>query len=192
MPVIAATDVTARFSGARRYALQKGVREGDLALVDGRLAELRSRYLHEQGIDVETLERTGAAGGIPGALTALGASLVGGLDAVVQVVDLASRVEATDMVITGEGRFDEGSLEGKVTGGLAALAAGRVPLLLVCGSVQAQAEEQLLARYNNLHFLDLSAMVGPEAATRDVVGSIARVLREALHEAATTHQRRRA
>ncbi len=192
VPVIAATDVTARFSGARRYALQKGVREGDLALVDGRLAELRSRYLHERGIDVETLERTGAAGGIPGALTALGASLVGGLDAVVQVVDLASRVEATDMVITGEGRFDEGSLEGKVTGGLAALAAGRVPLLLVCGSVQAQAEEQLLARYNNLHFLDLSAMVGPEAATRDVVGSIARVLREALHEAATTHQRRRA
>jgi glycerate kinase len=188
VPVIAATDVKAHFSGARRYAAQKGVREEDLILVDERLAALRSRYLRERGVDVEELERTGAAGGIPGALVALGASLVDGLEAVAGAVDLASRIEAADLVITGEGRFDEGSLEGKVTGGLADMAGGRA-LLIVCGSVDAHAERELRARFDNLLFLDLSARVGVDAATRDVLGSLRRVLVEGLHEASTSQPR---
>ena len=67
---------------------------------------------------------------------------------------------AASMVVTGEGRFDEGSLEGKVTGGLAAMIDGRVPLLILCGSVEPHAREQLLARFDNLRFLDLERTRG--------------------------------
>ena len=190
VPVIAATDVTAHFSGARRYAHQKGVREEDLALIDDRLEEMRSLYVREQGVDVETIERTGAAGGIPGALVALGATLVDGLEAVSHAVHLTSRIEAASMVITGEGRFDDGSLEGKVTGGLATMSAGRVPLLFVCGSVEPNAALELLARFDNVRFFDLSARVGIENATNDVLGSLRDALREDLWEALTSRQRR--
>ncbi len=190
VPVTAATDVSARFSGARRYAHQKGVREEDLHLVDERLAEVRYLYLKERGVDVETLERTGAAGGIPGALAALGATLVDGLEAVAGAVDLTSRMKAASMIITGEGRFDDGSLEGKVTGGLARMTDGRLPLLIVCGSVDAHAQSDLRSRYDNLRFVDLSVRVGAEAATNDVVGSIRSVLLEELRSTLTSRQRR--
>jgi len=191
VPVIAATDVTAHFRGARRYAHQKGVREEDLDFVDERLQTVRSLYLEEQGIDVDPIERTGAAGGIPGALAALGASLVDGLAAVASAVDLEARIDLASMVISGEGRFDDGSLEGKVTGGLAALIGGRVPLLLVCGSVEPLAAKQSLARFNDLHFLDLSARAGLEAATSDVLGTLRETLREELQGTLTSRQRRR-
>jgi glycerate kinase len=191
VPVIAATDVTARFSGARRYAHQKGVREEDLGLIDERLEEVRALYLREQGVDVQSLERSGAAGGIPGALAALGASLVDGLEAVANAAALASRIAAASMVVTGEGRFDEGSLEGKVTGGLAAMIDGRVPLLILCGSVEPHAAQQLLARFDNLRFLDLSERVGVHAATSNVFGSILATLLEELRGTVTSRQRRK-
>jgi glycerate kinase len=190
VPVIAATDVTARFSGARRYAHQKGVREEDLALIDDRLEEMRSLYLREQGVDVETIERTGAAGGIPGALVALGATLVDGLEAVAHAVDLDSRIEAASLVITGEGRFDDGSLEGKVTGGLVTMSSGRVPLLLVCGSVEPNAALELLTRFDDVRFFDLSARVGVEAATNNVLDALRDALREDLRGALTSRQGR--
>jgi glycerate kinase len=178
VPVVAATDVTARFSGARRYAHQKGVREEDLVLVDERLDHVRAIYLEERGVDVETLERAGAAGGIPGALAALGASLVDGLSAVAGAVDLASRIKSASLVISGEGRFDDGSLEGKVTSGLAAMTDGRAPLLLVCGAIEPEAQQLLEARFAHVHFVDLSARVGASRSAADVRGS----LREVLHD----------
>jgi len=99
-------------------------------------------------------------------------------------------MKAASMIITGEGRFDDGSLEGKVTGGLATMTDGRLPLLIFCGSVDTYAQSNLRSRYDNLRFVDLSARVGAEAATNDVFGSIRAVLLEELRSTLTSRQRR--
>jgi glycerate kinase len=187
VPVVAATDVTARFSGARRYATQKGVRDEDLPLVEARLVRASTLYLQEQGVDVEALDRTGAAGGIAGAISALGGSLVDGLEAVDQAVDLRVRLSRASLVISGEGRFDEGSLEGKVTGGIAAMIHGRVPLLLVCGSLEEHAAAQLTSRYQHVRLVGLSDMFGLDRSTNDVLGAVREIVTREFATAASHH-----
>jgi glycerate kinase len=79
----------------------------------------------------------GAAGGLGFALYAWGAERVPGFDVVSAAVGLAGRVEAADLVVTGEGAFDAQSLRGKVPAGVAASAqqAG-VPCVVVAGRVE--------------------------------------------------------
>ncbi|MGC1239315.1 MAG: glycerate kinase [Acidimicrobiales bacterium] len=180
VPVTAATDVTASFSGARRYALQKGVSPNDLVVVDERLRKVRAQYLEERSVDVESVERSGAAGGIPGALAALGARLTSGFDAVTRSVDLATRVTRSSMVVTGEGRFDGGSLEGKVTVGMAELVHDRLPLLVVCGSLDQAAARTFRQRFTTAMLVSLEERFGRERAFGDVLACVDSVVRDEL------------
>lgn len=66
---------------------------------------------------------TGAAGGISfGFMATTGARLLPGFDLVSAWLDLERRLAAADVVITGEGRFDDSSLQGKGPGAVAARA----------------------------------------------------------------------
>jgi glycerate 2-kinase len=176
IPVTAATDVTARFLGARRYAEQKGVASSDMDLLDRRLQGARDLYRSEQGVDVELFDRTGAAGGVPGALAALGADLTSGFDAVAHAVDLDQRIERSALVVTGEGRFDEGSLEGKVTVGIAQLVDGRVPVLVVCGSLDEGAAQEFIHRFPTTKVVSLAERFGIERAMNDVRACVEEVV----------------
>jgi glycerate kinase len=176
--VTAATDITAHFLGARRYARQKGVRASDLGLVDERLAAARATYLAERGLDVEGIERSGAAGGIPGALAALGAVVVSGVDAVARSVNLAPRLARSSLVITGEGRFDAGSLEGKVVVGVARLVDPLVPLLVVCGSFNDAAARSFRRQYTNARIVSLEDRFGLDRALNEVRECVDTVVRE--------------
>ena len=178
VPVTAATDVTARFRDARRYATQKGVAAEDLARVDERLDLARDLYLDEHGVDVDGVERTGAAGGIAGALLALGASLVGGFELVAHEVGLTARLAGASLVVTGEGRLDEGTLEGKVVSGVADLATG--PLLVVCGSFDDAAAGAFSSRHPVARLLSLVEHCGETRAFADAAGCVEALVAEAL------------
>lgn len=180
LPVTVATDVTARFFEAVNYARQKGVRDVDLPAVEERLRDARARYLDERGVDVETVEGSGAAGGIPGALAALGATLTSGVRVVVDSVDLIGRVAKASLVITGEGRFDAGSLEGKVPVGVAEVTSAETPLLLVCGSIEEGAAQRFQAQFPNAIVASLEARFGLERAMNDVHSCVSTVIQEEL------------
>ena len=77
-------------------------------------------YRDEYGVDVATIDGGGAAGGLAGALAALGGRLVPGFELVADQLDLDDRLAGADVVVTGEGYLDEQSFEGKVVGGVAA------------------------------------------------------------------------
>ena len=80
------------------------------------------------------LPRAGAAGGLAGGLAAVGAELVDGFELVADEVGLGERLDGADLVVTGEGFLDEQSLDGKVVGGVVALARRlALPVLVVCG-----------------------------------------------------------
>ena len=180
LPVTVATDVTAPFLDATNYASQKGVRGADLPTVDRRLSDARALYLEERGVDVTTIAGAGAAGGIPGALVALGASLTSGVHLVVEAVDLGGRAALASMVITGEGRFDAGSLEGKVPVGVAQATGAATPLLLVCGSVDEGAAQEFQERFPHATIASLEDRFGIERALSDVHDCVSQVVRDAL------------
>jgi glycerate kinase len=88
---------------------------------------------------------SGAAGGLGfGLMAAAGAKLLPGFDLVSAWLDLAPKLAAADLVITGEGRFDESSLTGKGPGAIAAqaLALGK-PVHVFAGAIAAPARERL-------------------------------------------------
>jgi glycerate kinase len=87
----------------------------------------------------------GAAGGISfGLMAEAGAQLLSGFELVTAWLDLEARLAAADLVITGEGRFDASSLDGKGPGAVAArgLALGK-RVHVFAGAVTAPPRENL-------------------------------------------------
>ena len=133
--LIVACDVRTRFvDAAEVFAPQKGATPAQVELLRRRLDRLAQVYRAEHGVDVTDLVGAGAAGGLAGGLAAVGARLVPGFDLVADEVELYERVEGADLVVTGEGFLDAQSFEGKVVGGVAAIAeeAG-VPVVAIVG-----------------------------------------------------------
>jgi len=108
--------------GATRvYGPQKGVR--DFAWFEQRLEHLADLARRDLGVDPRDVPGAGAAGGLGfGLMAFLGGRLVSGFDMVASQVGLEARVAAADLVITGEGRLDAQSLQGKGPVGVARLA----------------------------------------------------------------------
>lgn len=116
--LLVACDVRTRFvDAAEVFAPQKGASPAQVKLLAGRLERLAQLYQQDYGVDVREIEGSGAAGGLAGALVALGGRLLPGFDLVADEIDLHDALEA-DLVITGEGYLDEQSFEGKVIGGI--------------------------------------------------------------------------
>jgi glycerate kinase len=171
--LIVACDVRTRFvDAAPVFAPQKGASPAQVELLRRRLERLADVYFHNYGVDVRSLEGSGAAGGLAGGLAAAGARLVPGFDLVADEVDLPDRLEEADLVVTGEGFLDEQSFEGKVVGGVAALAAAAgVPVLAVVGQVL-----DGVAVPEGLEVVSLVDAVGEERALGDTAAAVEEVV----------------
>lgn len=145
--LIVACDVrTAFVDAAEVFAPQKGASRAQVELLRRRLERLVEVYRNEHGVDVSSLDGAGAAGGLAGGLAAAGARLVPGFDLVADEVELDARIEGADLVITAEGFLDAQSFEGKVVGGVTALAtAAGVPVVAIVGEVFDGVEERVRA-----------------------------------------------
>ena len=167
-----ACDVRTRFlDAASVFAPQKGASQAQVELLRRRLERLAQVYVEDYGIDVRDLNGGGAAGGLAGGLAALGAELIGGFDLVAEEVGLAERMEGADLVITGEGFLDEQSFDGKVVGGVAALAHELgVPVLAVAGEVFDGCEERLPALSLVAHVGRARAMAEAATCVEELVG----------------------
>jgi glycerate 2-kinase len=127
---------TAFLDAAALFAPQKGAGPEQVGALAGRLRELALRYSDELGIDVTTIYGSGAAGGLAGGLAALGAELVPGFELVAAELELERALDGVDLVVTGEGRLDQTSFDGKVVGGVLDQAARReIPALVVAGEI---------------------------------------------------------
>jgi glycerate kinase len=101
---------------AEVFAAQKGASPEQVERLTSRLIALAGTLPR----DPRDRAMTGAAGGLSGGLwAALGAHLTPGATFVLGVVGFDRRLEGADAVITGEGRIDAQSREGKLTGEIA-------------------------------------------------------------------------
>ena len=144
--IVVATDVTNPLLGpngaAAVYAPQKGASPEQVATLEAGLANFANVVERDLGIDVRAIAGGGAAGGLAAGLVAfLGARVVSGFEMVAEATRLHERLAAADMVITGEGRFDSQSLQGKVTGRVVELArAAGKRVVVLAGRVEATME----------------------------------------------------
>jgi glycerate kinase len=135
--LIACYDVSTAFlDAARVFAPQKGANTEQVNILSQRLVDLAHYYETDYRIDVNGLAGSGAAGGLGGGLAALGARLVPGFDVIANAVQLQERMAGASLVITGEGRLDATSFEGKVVGRIIRAAHDQdVPVAVIAGSV---------------------------------------------------------
>ncbi len=98
----------------------------------------------------------GAAGGIGAGLVALTpATLKSGFDLVAEVCGLEEAIQACDLVITGEGRLDAQTTQGKVPNGVAKLAQQHgTPVVAFCGTVAAELSETARGLFREIHAID--------------------------------------
>ncbi|MEU9605663.1 glycerate kinase [Streptomyces sp. NPDC048057] len=136
-----ACDVTNPLVGPRGAAAvfgpQKGAGPADVDLLDRGLTRLADVLADQLGTAVHDLPGAGAAGGTCGGMLAvLDATAQPGCELVARSVGLPEALAGADLVLTGEGRLDRQSADGKVVSHVAALAAARgVPAVALAGQV---------------------------------------------------------
>lgn len=132
------SDVSAPLTGPTGAAVvfgpQKGATSEEVATLDGAL----SHFAQLLGGD-PSAPGSGAAGGAAfGFATVWGAQITSGADYLAAITGLNSVISGADVLITGEGRFDDQSLTGKVVGRLLDVARGAaVPTGVIAGQVTA-------------------------------------------------------
>jgi glycerate 2-kinase len=115
VPTTVLCDVRTELADAARlFGPQKGASAQDVLVLERRLAAMTELAPYA------TLPGSGAAGGLGAAFAALGAELVPGAPAVLELVGFDERVAGCDLAITGEGQVDRTTMEGKAPGVVAA------------------------------------------------------------------------
>jgi glycerate kinase len=125
--IVAACDVKNPLLGengaTRTFAPQKGATPEELEILEGALTRLADTVARELGCDFRNNPGAGAAGGLGfGLMSFCSAELRPGFDVVADAVELEEKIKAADVVITGEGKLDTQTLEGKAPAGVARLA----------------------------------------------------------------------
>lgn len=149
--VVGAWDVASPLLGqsgaARVFGPQKGAGPDAVEELEAGLSRLARIIRRDTGIDVTTVPGGGAAGGLGAGLIAFaGARLQSGIGLVLEALDFDRRVQDADLCLTGEGRLDGQSLEGKACLGVArAAAAHGVPTVALVGAVAGDAGAALSA-----------------------------------------------
>lgn len=134
--LIAASDVEHPLLGptgaATVFGPQKGADPATVTVLEARLTE----WAGELGAGIADQPGAGAAGGLGAALLALGGRRESGAAVIAEHTGLAGDIADADLIITGEGKFDDQSLRGKVVSALAAGARRRgTPVLVLAGQV---------------------------------------------------------
>ncbi|HEY9787919.1 MAG TPA: glycerate kinase [Candidatus Obscuribacterales bacterium] len=110
-------------SGAARvFGPQKGAGEEDIRILEEGLGKLKEVLESATGRMVADAPGAGAAGGTAfGLCCCLGAKIMPGFEWIAGILRLEQQVKCADIVITGEGRLDEQSMQGKGVGELVRL-----------------------------------------------------------------------
>jgi glycerate kinase len=186
LQLVAAADVKNPLLGPRGatriFGPQKGGTSEQLDLLERaltRLAEIVSRDLSS---DFRELPGAGAAGGLGfGLLSFGGATIRQGFEVVAEFIGLRAALEKADVVITGEGRFDAQTLEGKAPAGVASMARhlGK-PVHAIVGAAAEMAEASDL-------FDSITPLVQGETSHEEALANATELLRERARTLASRH-----
>ncbi|MFK7904860.1 MAG: glycerate kinase [Chitinophagales bacterium] len=123
---------------SRTYAAQKGALPSEIEHLESAMAYFAALIHQKFDINITYLEGGGAAGGVSAGLFALlNAQIKSGIQTIFRLTQFEQAVQNADLIISGEGKLDEQTLEGKVILGVSQLCLKhKKPLLLVVGHSQ--------------------------------------------------------
>lgn len=121
------------------YAKQKGADDAAVQLLDAGLENYAKVLEASTGKKITNIPGTGAAGGIAASLLAyFDTTITRGIDIVIHASKIHDYIQNVQLIITGEGKIDGQTLEGKVVSEIAALAHGKeIPIIAFCGLLEA-------------------------------------------------------
>jgi glycerate kinase len=125
--IAAASDVRNPLLGengaTRTFGPQKGASPDEREILERALTRLADTVTRELGCDFRNDPGAGAAGGLGFGLKSFcNAELRPGFNVVAAAVQLEEKIRSADVVITGEGKLDRQTMEGKAPAGVALLA----------------------------------------------------------------------
>ena len=145
--ITTACDVRNPLSGpsgaARIYGPQKGATPDMVAQLDQNLRHLFTVWERQSMLLPKEMPGDGAAGGLGAGLRAFcGAQPKSGAELILDAIGFRRRIAGADLVVTGEGRTDSQTAEGKLCCAVAEAAhREKVPVMLLSGAVEGSAAE---------------------------------------------------
>ena len=107
--------LTGTFGAARTYAKQKGATPKIIETLETGSLHFAKVIKKQFGKNILELKGGGAAGGVSAGLAGIfNASIENGLELLAKQTDLEERIKKMDLILTGEGHFDEQSTFGKL------------------------------------------------------------------------------
>lgn len=118
------------------YGPQKGASDKDVEYLDEILYSFGKKIEKQLHLEVIKQPGSGAAGGLGAGLIAFcKAKLESGVDKILELIKMEQFIKNADLVITGEGRMDYQSVNGKAPIGVAEIAKKfNIPVIAVVGS----------------------------------------------------------
>jgi glycerate kinase len=122
---------------AYSYARQKGASPEEIIQLDAGLQQFAGVLERYTGSDQASFPGAGAAGGMgAGTRSFLKATLRPGIDAVMELCRFDEALNGVDWIITGEGKIDAQTLNGKLILGVTKRAQARkIPVIGLCGTL---------------------------------------------------------
>ncbi|HOJ47584.1 MAG TPA: glycerate kinase [Bacillota bacterium] len=157
------------------YGGQKGVTGADFERLDGNLRRFAECIRACTGSDVLNLKGGGAAGGMCAGLAGfLNVKIESGIKLLLKTIQFDRIIQNADYIISGEGKADKQTANGKVICGIGETAGQYgIPLILIAGQLEdgyeAVFEKGVSAAFSAVHY---AAPFDPSRAERDLYDTV--------------------
>ena len=105
------------------FGPQKGADEETVRILDANLSKYANILYEKTGIEIRNIPKIGAAGGILATFLSfpdfMNCEIYSGIDIILDTAGFDDIIKDADLIITGEGKFDSQSLNGKAVSGIA-------------------------------------------------------------------------
>ena len=158
------------------FGKQKGATDEEIILLDKGLRSFASILNNP---DFTEFLGAGAAGGFPVSAKAfLNAEIQSGIQFIMSYSDIESKIKQTDLVITGEGKFDQQSLGGKVIKGLSSICLKyKKPMWVLCGVNEVRDDE-----LRTLGIENVIPLAKDESEKLDAIKNAAQLIKKKIGE----------
>jgi glycerate kinase len=125
------------------YGPQKGADQSAVKQLDEGLQNIAKIFERDFGKNYSLISGTGAAGGLGfGAMAFLNAELKEGVKLLMDFCDFDKKLKDVNLIITGEGKIDNQTLQGKLIKGITDRATmAKIPLAAICGTLDVSPKE---------------------------------------------------
>ena len=125
------------------YGPQKGADEQAVKELDEGLQNISMIFERDFGKNYSLISGTGAAGGLGfGSMAFLNAELKEGVKLLMDFCDFDKKLKDVNLIITGEGKIDNQTLQGKLIKGITDRANhAKIPIAAICGTLDVSPQE---------------------------------------------------